>query len=252
MLINLRPNPLTEDENDYTAVVKHQGALTIEDIARLIIEDGTEADELTLIDLFKKMERMIVRQLAEGYMVDTTLYHAMPTVSGTFKGKAAHFDPREGHAIGIALNICPPALKWIAEGTKVENIGLLPVGPEIGTVEDMFTHTKAGSATRSLMTPNRTLRVRGKNLRIAWDDKESHATTCGIFLVNTATNTRQRVADRELITNLPSELLFTVPSLPPGNYWLEIVTQSSAGRNTDLVKSPRTIRFEIPLVVEIE
>lgn len=251
MLINLRPNLLTEDENDFSAVVKHQGSKSIEDVARAIIADGTESDELTLIDIYKKMERKIVQLLAQGYTVDTTMYHAMATVSGKFVGKSARFDSKEGHAIGIALNICPAALRQIADGTQVENMGLLQSGPEVSIVLDKYTGLAAGAQTRSVLTPNRTLQVRGKNLRISWDGVGTHAIDCGIFLQSTTTPAmRIRVADHEVITNMPSELLFTIPSLTPGNYWLELVTQSSSN-SAQTLKEPRMVRFEIPLTVEV-
>lgn len=240
-----------DDERNYTAVVQHQETLTVRDIAEALFATRSENDARTMADIFEKMEEVIIAKLKDGYMVDTALFHARTTITGVFEGPNSNFDPTRGHAVSLVLDPCPPAKGRITD-VVCTNRGPLPVGPRIDTVTDIRTHTQMGTQTRSLITPTKNLRVKGKNLRVAWDDQPGHATTCGIFLIADTTQARIRIPDADIATNTPTELLFQLPSLVPGTYWLEIVTQSSGSNNKQLVKDPRTVRFDIPLIVEQE
>ncbi len=246
----LKENKLTADENDYTAVVQHLETLQIEDLARLIVAEGSESNELTIVDLFKKMERMIVKQLAAGKKVNTTLLHAMTVISGRFDGETAAFDPAKGHKLEVAINISQATLQAIAEGNQLVNIGALPTGPVIGTVLDLFTRQEVKSHTENVITPQRGLRIKGEGLRIASDEIGTHATDCGVWFVPTGdSGTPIRVPDPDVTRNQPSEVEIITPALPAGTYWLEIVTQST-GRGKELVKEPRTVRFKTPVKIE--
>ena len=109
------------------------------------------------------------------------------------------------------------------------------------TVEDLFTGMDNGS-----ITPGRNLRIHGQRLRIAGNDPA----VVGVWFVAAGESAeRIRLDDRDLIDNDPSKLTLIAPTLPSGGYFVEIVTQSSSSAK-QLLKEPRTYRFEIMMTVE--
>ena len=98
-------------------------------------------------------------------------------------------------------------------------LGAAETGPVINRVEDLYTGTE-----NSVLTPGRNLRIYGQRLRIAGDDPAA----VGVWFVAVGeTPERIRLDDRDLVDNDPSKLTLVVPSLAPGGYFVEIVTQST-------------------------
>jgi hypothetical protein len=91
--------------------------------------------------------------------------------------------------------------------------------------------------------------IYGQRLRIAGED----TAVVGVWFIAvepTATPERIRLDDRDLVDNDPSKLTIVIPALEPGGYFVEVVTQSSGGAKTQLLKDPRSYRFEVMLTVE--
>jgi hypothetical protein len=108
-------------------------------------------------------------------------------------------------------------------------------------VEDLYSGKE-----NSTLTPGRNLRLHGQRMRIAGDDPA----VIGVWFVSAdGGETRVRVDDRDLIDNSSATLTVIIPTLPAGNYFVEIVTQSSAASNVN-IKDPRTCRFEAILTVD--
>jgi hypothetical protein len=103
-------------------------------------------------------------------------------------------------------------------------------------------HDTGSRTTDDRLTPNDTLRVTGIKLEVIGDDP-----SVGLDLVNQATGEAISVALSAFAVNKPGELIFTLPALPPGVYYLRITTQySSSGK---LLKTPKTFTYGKPLTV---
>lgn len=231
-------NPLTEDPTDSTFSVKSGTMLTIEDIARQLVSEGTEFKLETLIDILNRGDRIIQNALISGTPVGTGVFYAYPSVSGVWYGATDTFDEHR-HRIGI--NFQPAAaLRESLKTVGTEVLGIASTGPIVSTVTDHWTQE-----VNTLLTPGEDAIVKGRNLRIE-GDKEG----VGIRFVRLDDGSATGVEIRRLTVNNPSTLQFRIPALTPGDYWLEITTQYSSGGTP--VKEPRTLRFDKVLNVPAE
>jgi hypothetical protein len=237
--VRLYDNPLTPETNDYTGKVQMNGTLYNADVARKIIEQRSELRYDTILSILNMADDIKRTGLATGYGIIDGVAQMRPSVTGRFDGAAAQFDISK-HSKGVIMSPTPEMLRAM-ELSKVVVLGTAQTGPVINRVEDMYTQTE-----NKVITPGRNLRIYGQRLRIAGDDPA----VVGVWFVGFGeTSVRTRLNDRDLIDNEPSRLTLVVPALAAGGYFVEVVTQSTANRK-NLLKEPRTYRFEILLTVE--
>jgi len=233
---NLRLNPLTGGENDYTASVATIGkkALRTPDIAKMIKDSGSELKLETLIYVLEKGDRIIREHVQRGHSVLTGCAQFTPRVQGNWNGPNAKFNP-ETHKIG--LHIIPSAeMRSALKDISVDVLGVKDGGAYITLVTDTTTGRIDGT-----MTSGDDILIAGDKLKIAPEDDER----LGIFFVNTEGEITQ--VTRRLTQNMPKKLLARVPELPAGQYTLRVITRFSNA--STLLKDPRTIDYDRPLVV---
>jgi hypothetical protein len=234
----LYDNPLTPDPTDRTGRVKLNGTWYNSTLAKKIVEQRSEFRYETIINVLTIADSLKRTALATGNSVIDGVAHMYPAVTGPFKGDAAQYDPAVNRK-GVVMN--PVAeMHQAMDASQVVVIGPAMTGPVINRVDDVFSDTE-----NSQLTPGRNLRVHGQRLRITGDDPA----IIGVWFVRAdETGTRIRLDDRDLVDNKPSILTLLVPSLNPGGYFIEIVTQSSSNSKT-VNKTVRTYRFETVLTV---
>ncbi|PXX95707.1 hypothetical protein DF185_21685 [Marinifilum breve] len=230
----LQNNVLTPRPNDFYARVKPMGNLKLQDIAREIIKGGSELNEATIVDILTRSNQVIIEKMAQGYSVNTGVFHGHLTVNGVFNGVTDRFNPEE-HRL-IASFTSGTELREELKKTNVEILGTLTNEPVVGKVIDSLSESEDSN-----ITPNNVIIVRGNRLKIVGDDA-----SVGIYLINQTDNTRHKCD--QIISNEPKQLMVMVPSIEAGNYELEIVTQYSS--NNSVVKEPRKTQFEHVLIVE--
>ena len=207
----LTPNLLTKDiDNDYIAEVStSKQTLRNEDIAQRIVDEGSEIKYDTLLSIINQHDRIIREAVCDGYSVLTGVGQYSPRVTGSWIGKSANFDKEGG-------------------------------GAAIGLVTDTLTE-----ATDGTITPGEDILIEGAKIKIVGDPE-----LCGVYFVprDAPEETIYKV-DRRLTQNNPSSIIARVPAtITPGSYTLRIVTQYTNSGST-LLKEPRTIEYELPLVV---
>ena len=230
-------NPLTEDPNDFTLKVKAGNMVTTEDIAKALQVEGCEFQLETLIDILNRGDRIIRNKLLSGFSVGTGVFYAYPSVSGVWRDKNETFDDKR-HKVGVNFQLSAALREGVKE-VGVEVLGVSSAGPEISGVTDTWTGELNG-----LITPDEVVNVKGSNIQLAGENESN-----GIRFIRVDDNSVVSVDMRRLTVNNPSALSFRVPKLAPGDYWLELTTRYSKGQ---LVKSPRTVRFEKVLNVPAE
>lgn len=229
---------LTPEPGDYTGKVKLNGTWHNHHIAKQIVAQRSEYRYDTILSILNMADDIKRTGIATGHSIIDGVSQMRPAVNGVFKGKGGQFDP----ALQSKCVIMTPApeMRKAMEVSKVAVLGVAPTGPVINSVEDVYT-----GAEDSMMTPGRNLRIYGQRLRIAGDD----GAVVGVWFVQADDeNARTQVAARDLVDNNPTQLTIIVPALPAGNYYLEVVTQSSVNSKT-LTKEPRAYRFELILTV---
>ncbi len=237
----LKPNLLTKDiDNDYIAEVStSKQTLRNEDIAQRIVDEGSEIKYDTLLSIINQHDRIIREAVCDGYSVLTGVGQYSPRVTGSWLGKSANFDPSVNK-----LTLDMVLSKEMRDALSTVGVEVLGVkeggGAAIGLVTDTLTE-----ATDGTITPGEDILIEGAKIKIVGDEE-----LCGVYFVprDAPEETIYKV-DRRLTQNNPSSIIARVPAtLQPGAYTLRVVTQYTNSGST-LLKEPRTIEYELPLVV---
>lgn len=101
----LNLNLLTKDvENDYTAEVSTVGKTSRnEDIAKQIIEEGSEIKYDTLLSVFNQHDRIIRELLQNGTSVLTGVALYSPSVGGVWNSSTEKYNP-EKHKVSVSIS----------------------------------------------------------------------------------------------------------------------------------------------------
>ena len=237
----LKPNLLTKDiDNDYIAEVStSKQTLRNEDIAQRIVDEGSEIKYDTLLSIINQHDRIIREAVCDGYSVLTGVGQYSPRVTGSWLGKSANFDPSVNK-----LTLDMVLSKEMRDALATVGVEVLGVkeggGAAIGLVTDTLTE-----ATDGTITPGEDILIEGTKIKIAGDPD-----LCGVYFIprDAPEETIYKV-ERRLTQNDPSRIIARVPAtLQPGAYTLRIVTQYTNSGST-LLKEPRTIEYELPLLV---
>ena len=237
----LKPNLLTKDiDNDYIAEVStSKQTLRNEDIAQRIVDEGSEIKYDTLLSIINQHDRIIREAVCDGYSVLTGVGQYSPRVTGSWIGKSANFDPSVNK-----LTLDMVLSKEMRDALSTVGVEVLGVkeggGAAIGLVTDTLTE-----ATNGTITPGEDILIEGAKIKIVGDPE-----LCGVYFVprDAPEETIYKV-DRRLTQNNPSSIIVRVPAtITPGSYTLRIVTQYTNSGST-LLKEPRTIEYELPLLV---
>ncbi len=101
----LNLNLLTKDvENDYTAEVSTVGKTSRnEDIAKQIIEEGSEIKYDTLLSVINQHDRIIRELLQNGTSVLTGVAQYTPSVLGVWNSSTEKYNP-EKHKVSVSIS----------------------------------------------------------------------------------------------------------------------------------------------------
>lgn len=232
----LRLNLLTKDvDNDYTAEVSTVGnTKRNEDIARTIIEEGSEIKYDTLVNILNQRDRIERSMVQQGNSVQTGNVKLTPRVSGPWVGANAKFDSAI-HKITLDATLTNEMREALTE-VGVEVLGVKDSGAYIGLVTDAATGLAGGT-----ITAGDDIIIEGDKIRVAPDGEAG----LGVFFVDSAGAAVP--VTRRFTQNDPKKVIARVPALPAGEYTLQIVTRFST--NSVLLNDARTIEYNKKLVV---
>ncbi|MDR1645398.1 MAG: DUF4469 domain-containing protein [Tannerellaceae bacterium] len=240
----LRLNLMTKDvDDDYFAEVSTAGrTLRNEDIARRIVDEGSEIKYNTLFSIINQVDLIKREALLSGASVLDGVVQYTPHVAGNWPGGLRHFDPAR-HRFTLTLSPAAEMRKALAEEVEAEVLGIHGSGARIGLVTDLYNGLSEGHITRGA-----SFAIEGNKIKIVPDENDP---TLGIFL-HPATTTDPpadpiRIPTR-LIQNTASKIIAQLPAdIPKGRYHLRIVTRY--GGTSTLVNAPRTLAYHKPLTV---
>ena len=233
----LKLNLLTKDvDNDYIAEVSTIGSTSRnEDIARTIIEEGSEIKYDTLLSILNQSDSIKRRMLQSGNSVQDGVSRISPRVSGSWLGSSANFDPKI-HKITLDMSPCAEMRDALTQ-VGVEVLGIKDSGAFIGLVTNALN-----GATDGIVFMNEDIIIEGDKLKIMPEDDPD----LGVFFVY-EDGVEFRV-DRRLTQNDPKKIITRVPiPIPTGKHTLRIKTKFSS--SSQLLKEARVIDYEKKLTV---
>jgi hypothetical protein len=203
----LQPNPVTPDPNDQSARVLPNASLTLEDIIAKMMQRGTtvtEADTRAVLNLFFDV---VSDEVADGNFVNLPLANIRVGISGVFTSITDSFDPSR-HSIRATLS---PGLLLSEKMQKVRLEKTLQPLPSPVILEFLNINT---NTTNSVLTPGGIGQIVGEELKFNPDNPQE-----GIFFV-AADGTETKV--QIIASRTEGKLVFSIPTLPAGNYTLEV------------------------------
>ncbi|MDR1644364.1 MAG: DUF4469 domain-containing protein [Tannerellaceae bacterium] len=223
----LRVNPLAsaaKSGKEYMAEVSTEGrTLHNSDIARLIVDSGSELEYETLLDVLNHADRLRGEKLREGYSVQTLICRLAPRVLGPWPHATTAFDPATHK---ITLDIAPTTgMRLLLDEVGVEVLGLRPEVALIGLVTDVTTGLSDGT-----ITSGGAITIEGRRLKVAPSDEAG----LGVFLTDGVAT----YPLKPLAVNYPKKIITLLPPIPPGSYSLYILTRY-AGSKTLLNNAQR-------------
>ena len=237
----LRLNPFTpEVDNAYFAEVSTVGrTIHNEDIAQMMIDEGSEINYETILSIINRRDRIIMKHVQSGGSAQDRCTRISPRVPGVWIGEDAKFDPAT-HKPTVDLSITPEFHEMLSH-VGVEVLGVKDSGAHIGMVTDGATGKTDGT-----VSPQDDVIITGDKLKVVPADEEG----IGVFLINNTSDEVYPVTHR-LMQNDPKKVIARLPALPAGEYTLQIVTRySHGGTNSSLLHAPRNIVYKHVLRVE--
>ena len=235
--VGLRPNMLSNIDNDYTASVflASKKPLRTTNIARLIKDAGSELEYETILQVLEQYDKTVCEQLQNGYSILTGFCQMTPKVEGSWAGTKAKFNP-ELHR--LSLDIVPSAdIRILLKEVGVESMGVKDGGTFIGLVTDTATGITDGG-----ITAGDDILIEGEKIKIDPLGEEG----LGVFFVDV--NGEVSPVTRRLTQNEPQKIIARVPAdLPSGQYILRVVTKYTT--SSILLREPRIIEYDKLLVV---
>src|SRR5699024_8370108 len=223
------PNHLTDDPNDYMAVVQGQRTRTTEDIIDIMVRRGSTVNRADIRAVFEERREAIRELLEDGDTVETDLVRISPSIPGVFNSAADTFDPSRHHK---ALNTNRGSLIGeVARNLSVEKVEAVTPRPNLQMLRDVSSGT-----SNETLTPGGPAELIGNRLKSDQENPEQ-----GIFLI---ASDRSETRVETIIHNMPSHQIFMIPEgLASGGYPVEV---RASQKNSDTIRSGR---LEAVLVV---
>lgn len=205
----LYPNALTEDPDDYYAVVQPAQVRDKEDIADRIIEMGSTVTRADVLSVLNDRDEVVRAMLLDGDRVNTPLVSLSVSIKGVFNGPGDSFDPSR-HQFNVIATPKRDLETWVQKNAQSQKVEADRPEPMPQRFIDITT-----GELNSLITAGSVVNIEGRRLKFDADDPEQ-----GVFFVaDDGTASRAE----KIARNTPSELIVVVPDdLPSGNYTLEV------------------------------
>ena len=201
----LQPNPVAADPNSHSARVLPHTIFDTDGIIKKMTQRGTGCTEADIRAVLHIYYEVVSDEVSYGNHVNTPLANYKPGIVGVFASAADSFDSsRHEIKANISSGVLMAQKMKVSTVTKIRKPEPKPFILEYIDVNSGLSNSKVTSGGMGLIT--------GEELKFNPENVEE-----GIFFVN-GTTTKVAVIG----TRTEGKLMFTVPTLPAGNYSLEV------------------------------
>ncbi|MEL7834679.1 DNA-binding domain-containing protein [Fodinibius sp. N2] len=204
-------NEINNGSDNYIAVSSNLKTFTIEDVFDEIVHPGSSISKAEALATFESLTEGIMKLVRQGNSVVTPLVNIRSDIKGVFETDEDTYDSSKQQ---VVVNMSPGLrLRSVENEIEVTKVTQQKREPMLLHYYDNTSDTSDES-----ITPEKGARITGNMLKFDEEDTDQ-----GIFFVNVDDGTETRL-DNRLLRNKPSELIFNNPTLPAGNYELEVRT----------------------------
>ncbi len=212
---SLYKNSLSNDANQFRAVVQSAGTMDYEQIVERVVKQNSTVTRTDILAALNDFISAIEDALLLGYNVNTPLANFRAVIKGNFEGDTDSFTPgRNSVEASITSGLHLRKAMQQAQVQKQESGHNLP-----RPINYLDLNT---GELNSQVTPGSMGQITGYRLKFDTGDPNQ-----GIFFINGGSAGRVSLVGH----NGPTKLMFMTPAnLPPGDYILEI--RSAMGNGT--------------------
>jgi hypothetical protein len=209
----LYQNKLTQSDNLYSAKVLKTASADTEDIIDRIVQQGSTLTRPDILAAIQSIFSAVSQMLLEGKRINFAgLCDFSCKIKGKFEGLDDRFDPAR-HIVDLCVTPAKKMQNYVRENAHTSKQATRLRTPSVFEYSDLASNT-----TNSFVTSGNIGSITGRNLSFNQQSEDE-----GIFFVSTGDNHKTKVQSVE--TNKPSRLIFMVPDLPEGSYYLQVSTR---------------------------
>lgn len=224
-------NNLTADPDDFAAIVQVVDSTDLDALAQRMVERGSTTTRADILAVLEDAIGACESLLLDGMRVNFGgLVELFPRVRGVFTGATDAFDAAR-HAVDVGANPGARIRKTVRDNAALVKDEAVKPAPNPIEFRDIASDTSNGQ-----VTPDNIGQLSGNRLK--FDAAQADE---GAYFVLVALGTTTKVATVQ--KNKPSQLVFLIPTLPAGDYQIEVRARISGG--TEL----RTGRLDAVLTV---
>ncbi len=209
----LLKNHIGSEPKGYHALVCNQKVYDRKEFVEMMLNRGTSLTIADIEAVLACQEEVIKQIVKNGEGLNTGVFIMHIDIKGKFDDANSPFNKSSN---SLAINItASKVLKDLLGDIDVERVYSSGKEAKITVVEDIDSQTQD-----SKLTPGGPIKVLGNRIKIKAavpsDNKE------GLYVVNIADDSETKF--NTPIRNKPSELIYIIPTLPAGQYKLEVRT----------------------------
>ncbi|MCL4304261.1 MAG: DUF4469 domain-containing protein [Anaerolineae bacterium] len=222
---SLHQNTLSQDVENYRAVVHSNGTLDLERVVKTMVERGAVATEADAGAVLKGFFSTLESLLLYGFRVSTPIATFGLSMHGLFENQLDTFDPNR-HEIDLVITPTRQACRSIQRQAQVQKQTPNTRQPRLL----QYVNPNNGDGNQTL-TPGGGAQLMGEFLSFDQNDPDQ-----GIFLT---AGDQKSIRIEVIMRNTPSDLIFLVPSgLAAGEYRLEVWARFGTELRTGVLKQP--------------
>jgi len=203
-------NNVTSDPDDYAAVVQAIDSADLDALIRRMLDRGSTTTRADILAVMEDAIGACESLLLDGMRVNFGgLVELFPRMRGIFTGATDTFDPAR-HTVDVGANPGIRVRQTVRDQATVTKDEAIKPSPNPLEYRDVGSDT-----TNDQVTPGNIGQLSGSRLK--YDPAQADE---GIFFLPTAGGAEIKVATVQ--KNKPAQLVFLVPALLPGTYYLEV------------------------------
>lgn len=206
-------NHLTSDPDDYAAQVRITGSADLEALAERMIDQGSTVTKPDILAVLEDTIKATESCLLDGYRVQLGgLCELFPRIKGVFNGITDTFDASR-HRVDVGANPGARVRRTVRVGATVTKVETIKPAPALLEYVDL-----GSGETNGTITSGNIGTINGHRLKFNPERDDE-----GVYFINVDTGAEVKLT--AIQKNKPGQLVFLTPTVPGGQYYLEVRTR---------------------------